>query len=364
MTPQTLTDATPKALVAEVAQPGILDRVILRPPSQRIPSLDGLRGLSIWAVMLAHSCMHFVNTPLHIHRVRDLLNTLGYSGVTTFFVISGFLITKLLLKERTRTSYIDLGRFYRRRAARILPVALFYILVVLLVAKVTLAQAVYALTFTTSYFFDHAATSLQQLWSLSVEEQFYLLWPLAMYLGTRSAKRYCWAIMIASPVVRILLKFHGYKQYSHLAPAIGDSLAAGCLLAFYEDQVRAFARKYLTSLPAFLMLCLATGVVTCFIYWRDIVVLWGAVSCMIALTICAAIERKDDILNKGFFVWTGLLSYSLYLWQQPFLVFDGPLNYFSARILMTFLLAYLSYQLVEQPALRGFNRLRLEGRAG
>jgi peptidoglycan/LPS O-acetylase OafA/YrhL len=364
MIPQTCTDATREALVAEPAQPSILERVFLRPPAQRIPSLDGLRGLSIWAVMLAHSCMHFVNTPLHIRRVKDLLNTLGYSGVTTFFVISGFLITKLLLKERTRTSHIDLGRFYRRRAARILPVALFYILVVLLVAKVTVGQAVYALTFTTTYFFDQAATPLQQLWSLSVEEQFYLLWPLAMFLGVRTAKRYCWAVMIASPVVRILLKYHGYRQYSHLAPAIGDSLAAGCLLAFYEGHVTAFARKYLISLPAFMTLCMATAVATCFIYWRDVVVLWGAVSCMIALTISAAIERKDDILNKGFLVWTGLLSYSLYLWQQPFLVFDGPLNYFSARILMTFLLACLSYQLIEQPALRRFNRFKLEGRAG
>jgi peptidoglycan/LPS O-acetylase OafA/YrhL len=349
MIPQICTDAPPNAQVEE--------RVAVK-PGQRIPSLDGLRGLSIWAVMLAHSSTHFVNTPLHIGHVDGWLNVLAYFGVTTFFVISGFLITKLLLKERTRTSHIDLGRFYRRRAARILPASLFYIVVVLLLAKITIPQTIYALTFTTSYFFDLAAKPLQQLWSLSVEEQFYLFWPLAMYLGTRTAKKYCWAIMIASPALRILLKYYGYKQYSHLAPAIGDSLAAGCLLAFYEDRVSAFARKYLISTAAFMALCLTTVATGFLLYRHDVVILWGAVACLLALTTSAAIERRDKILNKGVLVWTGLLSYSLYLWQQPFLVFDGPLNYFSARILMTFLLAYVSYRFVEQPALQGFNRVR------
>ncbi|MEA2261395.1 MAG: hypothetical protein QOJ51_4220, partial [Acidobacteriaceae bacterium] len=80
--------------------------------------------------------------------------------------------------------------------------------------------------------------------SLSVEEQFYLLWPLAFSLGVRSAKRSCWGIMFVSPIIRFFLKHHGYAQYAHLAPAIVDSLAAGCLLAFYENRVRAFGRKY------------------------------------------------------------------------------------------------------------------------
>jgi peptidoglycan/LPS O-acetylase OafA/YrhL len=226
------------------------------------------------------------------------------------------------------------------------------------VAKVTVAQAAYALTFTTSYFYDYAAKPLQQLWSLSVEEQFYLLWPLALYLGIRGAKKYCWAIVIASPIVRLVLKYHGYEQYGHLAPAIGDSVASGCLLAFYEDRISAFARKYLTSTAGFIMLFLVTVTAACYIYWIDFVGLWGVVNCLLVLTIGAAIERKDAILNKGFLVWSGLLSYSLYLWQQPFLVFDGPFNYFSVRILMTFLLAFISYRFVEQPALEIFNGAR------
>jgi peptidoglycan/LPS O-acetylase OafA/YrhL len=352
--PQAYTETVPTTLAAGGV--GAPEGVAPRPSSKRIPSLDGLRGFSIWTVMLAHASTHYVS-PHWRHAVK-LVNILSYFGVTTFFIISGFLITKLLLKERERTSRIDLGRFYRRRAARILPASLFYILVVVLVAKVTVAQAAYALTFTTSYFYDHAAKPLQQLWSLSVEEQFYLLWPLSLYLGLRSAKKYCWAIILVSPIVRLVLKYHGYEQYGHLAPAIGDSVAAGCLLAFYEDRIGAFARKRLTSTAGFIMLCLVTLTAACSIYWIDFVCLWGIVNCLLVLTIAAAIERKDAILNKGFLAWSGLLSYSLYLWQQPFLVFDGPFNYFSVRILMTFLLAYISYRFVEQPALEVFNGAR------
>jgi peptidoglycan/LPS O-acetylase OafA/YrhL len=342
-----------------------LERTLNRPKgsAQRIPSLDGLRGISIWAVMLAHASTHFAGTLLHVRRVHVLLAIMAYFGVTTFFVISGFLITKLLLREHMRTSRVNLGGFYRRRAVRILPAALSYILIVLLTAKVTAGQAACALTFTTTYFFDYAAKPLQQLWSLSVEEQFYLLWPLAFCFGVRNAKRYCWVIIFLSPIIRILLKHHGYTQYSHLAPAIGDSLTAGCLLAFYENQVAAFAKAHFRSTAAFLTLCLVTVSAGCLIYWRDAVLLWGIPPCLLALLISVAIERQDRLLNSGLLVWTGLLSYSLYLWQQPFLVFDGPLNYFSVRILMTFLMAYLSYRFIEQPVLNLYARRRSETHA-
>ena len=355
----------PVSVEADVQGAARFERTLVRPKisAQRIPSLDGLRGISIWTVMLAHASTHFAGTPLHIRRVHVLLAIMAYFGVTTFFVISGFLITKLLLREHMRTSRVDLGRFYLRRAVRIFPAALFYILIVLLMAKVTAGQAAYALTFTTTYFFDYAAKPLQQLWSLSVEEQFYLLWPLAFCFGVRNAKRYCWVIMFASPIIRILLKHHGYTQYSHLAPAIGDSLAAGCLLAFYEKQVAAFVKDHFRSTAVFLTLCLVTLSAGCLIYWRDAVLLWGVPPCLLALVISVAIEREDRLLNNGLLVWTGLLSYSLYLWQQPFLVFDGPLNYFSVRILMTFLMAYLSYRFIEQPVLNLYARRRSETHA-
>ena len=285
-------------------------------PAARIPSLDGLRGLSIWLVMLAHASGHFAGTSSTVRALHGFFAPAAYFGVTAFFVISGFLITSLLLKELDSTGRLDLARFYRRRAVRILPAALFYIAAILLFCKVTAAQALYAVTFTTSYFYDHAAIALQQLWSLSVEEQFYLLWPLALSFGARRAKRYCWLIIFISPLLRTVLKYHGYTQSAHLAPAIADSIACGCLLAFWERPLREWARRHLRSTPVFLTLCCFTAAVAAVLYRRDLVLLWGLVPILQAGIIAAAIERQDKVLNAGPLVGSGLLSYSLYLWQQ------------------------------------------------
>jgi peptidoglycan/LPS O-acetylase OafA/YrhL len=321
-------------------------------PSNRIPSLDGLRALSIAAVIMAHSANHFTTSFVHVRPLQYAFAILSYFGVTVFFVISGFLITTLLQREYLKTSRIDLGGFYRRRAARILPASLFYIAVILILGHPTWIQSLYALTFTTTYFSGEAYKPLQHLWSLSVEEQFYLLWPLVFATGIKNARRYCWVILAVSPVVRLVLYRSGYAEFFHCAPAIADSIGAGCLLAFYQDQVRNFVRKYFMSTVSFVALGTATVLAAGELYRIHLVLLWGAVPCLIALIVAAAIERKGSFLNSAPVVWVGLLSYSLYLWQQPFLAFDGPLNFLSVRLLLTFVMAYVSYRLVEQPMLR------------
>ena len=328
-----------------------------KPSLPRIPSLDGLRGISIWAVMLAHASGHFQQTPLHGHLMHSALSNLSYYGVTMFFVISGLLITSLLMREYSQSSTINLRHFYRRRTFRILPASLAYIGVVLAVGAPSRPQSVYALTFTTSFFFEQAYKPLQQLWSLSVEEQFYLLWPLIFLLGERRAKRCGLAVMLLCPMLRLFLKHRGYAEIEHLAPAIADSIGAGCLLALYYDKTGAFVSRYFVSDAGFFSLCVTSLAVSELVFRYHIVVLWGVVPCMIALIIRAAIERRDRILNSGPLVWSGLLSYSLYLWQQPFLVFDGPLNFFTARIVATIGAAYISYRFVEQPALGVLRRL-------
>src|SRR5690242_6636368 len=183
--------------------------------TNRISSLDGLRAISIWAVLLGHSSAHFISTPLHLRWIRNGTALLSYFGVTVFFVISGFLITTLLLREYGRTSEINLGRFYRRRAFRILPASLCYIAIVLLLGHPSIVQDVVAFTFTTTYFFTKAYLPLQHLWSLSVEEQFYLLWPLVFATGVWNARRYCWVIMALCPLVRVALMHTGDAEYSH-----------------------------------------------------------------------------------------------------------------------------------------------------
>jgi peptidoglycan/LPS O-acetylase OafA/YrhL len=319
-------------------------------PGKRIPSLDGLRALSIGAVLLGHGASHFAS-PLHNHSFGNL----SYFGVMVFFVLSGFLITTLLLQEHNKTGKIALKSFYRRRAARILPASLFYTAVILSlgrVSHVSRVQAVYALTFTTSYFFVQAHLLLQHLWSLSVEEQFYALWPLVFASGVRNARRYCWLIMFTAPIVRALLRPFGSPVYSHCAPAIADSIAAGCLLAFYGGTLRDVVRKYFISSAGFSCLAVCTIGIASVLYRLQLVWLWGIVPCMIAITVMAAIERRGAFLNSKPLVWTGLLSYSIYLWQQLFLTTEGPLHYLWLRLALTFGMAYLSYRIIEQPALR------------
>jgi peptidoglycan/LPS O-acetylase OafA/YrhL len=317
---------------------------------KRIPSLDGLRAFSILFVLLGHEVSHF-QTPLFAY--KKVFEILAYFGVTVFFVISGFLITFLLLREYERSGKIDLRAFFKRRAVRILPAVGFYILVIILLGHPDRMQALYSLTFTTSYAFGKAFTPLQHLWSLSVEEQFYLLWPLAFLGGLRSARVYCWLVVAIAPVCRLLLTRH---DVYHLFPCVTDSLACGCLLAFYYQPLKRLLIGKMSSAPAFSALCALTVFVGWFLYDQRLLLLWGIVPVLIGIVALIAIERKDYILNCRWVTWTGLLSYSLYLWQQPFLTLHGPFDNILARNICGIAAAILSYYLVEQPALKLFKR--------
>jgi peptidoglycan/LPS O-acetylase OafA/YrhL len=321
-------------------------------PSNRIPSLDGLRAISIFLVIMAHASSHFSESWIHIHSIRTSFALLSYFGVTIFFVISGFLITSLLIAEYSKNGRICLTEFYKRRSFRILPASLLYIGIVAVLGSPSINQLTYALTFTTTYFYQEAYTPLQHLWSLSVEEQFYLLWPLVFATGIRRAKLYCWVLLLAAPILRFALFGRGFMVYSHFAPAIADSVTAGCLLAFYQDNVSEFVRKYFRSTVSFVALSAGTALVAGELYRAHLVLLWGLIPCLIALIISAAIERKGAFLNSAPLIWVGLLSYSLYLWQQPFLVFDGPFNNLFVRLFLTLFMAYASYRFIEQPILQ------------
>ena len=212
---------------------GGMNHPVLTKPQRRIPSLDGLRGISIWAVIIAHSADHFLFSTVHSHHIRTVLSNCANLGVTIFFVISGFLITSILLTEQKRTSRIDVRRFYKKRAICIIPAFALYTGTILLLCDVSPRQIAYALTFTTSFFFWQAYKPLQHLWSLSVEEQFYLAWPLIFARGLGDAKRWCWLVLIACPIIRSILAHQGLVYLDHAA--VLDSIAAGCLLAFYRE---------------------------------------------------------------------------------------------------------------------------------
>ena len=142
---------------------------------KRIPSLDGLRTISIAMVFFGHL---YGTAGYPKNAVTEYLAQYAHVGVQVFFVISGFLITSLLKRERERTGRINFGNFYLRRTLRIFPAAFFYITVVAIVAHP--GYLAFAYTYMMCYAGQGRPWLLGHLWSLSVEEQFYLLWPLAV----------------------------------------------------------------------------------------------------------------------------------------------------------------------------------------
>ena len=168
-------------------------------PSSRIPSLDGLRALSISFVLLGHFAY---SAGFPIHRSWWTGAYAPY-GVRIFFIISGFLITTLLIQERQRTGSIDLKQFYIRRAYRILPAAYFYLIVVtiLFYSSLPYEYLVAAYTYLTSYAFR--ALGLAPSMVTFGEGAILLAWPFAMTLGVFLAPRLACFAIVAAPLLRL-----------------------------------------------------------------------------------------------------------------------------------------------------------------
>ena len=223
-------------------------------PVQRIASLDGLRALSISLVILSHSFGGEGILGYVLHRAGDV----GVLGVRVFFVISGFLITSLLLAEHRKTGAISLPWFYFRRTMRIFPAFYAFAAVMALVAALRVvaipaADFLFAVTYTMN-FIAEPAWALGHLWSLAVEEQFYLLWPATLcLLGLRRGFKAAVAVVILSPLVRFAcLYVPSARPLIGLAfPTIADPLAVGCLLAGL--------REWLGNQPRYLAFLRARG---------------------------------------------------------------------------------------------------------
>ena len=288
---------------------------------KRIPSLAGLRAISIVLVLISHAqrpgTHPFWFSLLFLH--ADL-------GVRVFFVISGFLITTILLKEPS------LKRFYSHRARRILPAfAVFLIAAILLGAP----KADWPYIFTWTVNFDpHPAWMIGHLWSLSVEEQFYILWPLAIaFTGRRTWTLIAVAAIFAFPLKAINPALH------YAFPVVCGPIALGCLLALYPIRVR---------VPAWVFVP--------FIIVLDAYDIRFVVNILVALCVARVVAVPPRVLNWPPLMWLGKISYSLYLFQQLF--FDSisgkpaiplpfPLNLAGALAVAT-----ASYYFIEQPIRR------------
>ena len=336
---------------------------------QRIPSLDGLRAISIVAVIAGHLAAGS-GLPLS-PRVLAILEHLPHLGVRVFFVISGFLITSLILREKEETGRFSLGNFYLRRAWRILPAA-YAMLLCLFVANLLhlismpVIDYVRALTYTMNYgpipnwFVGH-------LWSLSVEEQFYLIWP--FLLAFLSIRR-CRFIAAAFIVVSVLLRYHMTTQafedqwrLEFQFQYAGTAMAFGCLLAI--------DRQWLYGKRWFMRMCASgwTAPVACVVLLGNSILLRtsgaaGLCAADLITNLCVTVllvrftyapeGLVGRFLNARPVAFIGVISYSLYLWQQPF-TYAGVhawTNRFPFNLMMIALCALASYYLVERPTLR------------
>lgn len=302
----------------------------------------------------------------------------GSLGVQTFFVLSGFLITHLLLKELESSGTIRLRHFYFRRSLRIFPAFYFYLAVC---AAVTLAGWVpgslraflVAGTYTQNYL-GGGSELLEHTWSLSLEEQFYLFWPAALlWLGTRKgAKLAVWVILL-SPVSRVITYFLAPNHRSLINAMLHtglDSIMFGCLLAIlwrnprFNQIVRPLTRGWVATLAAAFTLVLAPVFLGARFRGAYIDVFGFTLNALCLSLILLYVVRKPEsltgrMLNTRMLRHIGVISYSLYLWQQIFTRNDG-LHFFPWNVPAIFAAAELSYWLVERPALR--LRERLESR--
>jgi peptidoglycan/LPS O-acetylase OafA/YrhL len=340
------------------------------PQAERhLRSLDGLRAISITLVLLGH-IWGTRNAPKMELGVGDY----AHLGVVVFFVISGFLITTLLLAEHEKTGTVSLKLFYARRALRIFPASYTYIACVFLLWLLGTYQwgadnFWYAVTYTVNYV-THPCWQLGHLWSLSIEEQFYLLWPLAFFL--LKPKKGLWfagAVVLLGPVARMIGWFFLHATpYRDLPifPLVADSLATGCVLAnakgWLEQQrwyLRLFHPVAALSLVA---LILATnrflGYTVVHVFGTSVINICIAI--LIHRSVYDSRDWVGQFLNWKPVAFVGVLSYSLYLWQQLLLDRKSTawVNAFPQNLLFAVGAALASYLLLEKPLLRLRHRLR------
>jgi peptidoglycan/LPS O-acetylase OafA/YrhL len=327
--------------------------------TKRIPSLDGLRAVSVLLVVLTHFTGEL---PLAINRA------MGNLGVRFFFVISGFLITSILLAELNKTASINLTKFYFRRTLRIFPAYYFYLLMIGLAAAVGILQIPFSsfispLTYTSNYIAP-GAWELGHSWSLAIEEQFYLLFPGLMVMTTLAVyRKLLILIVILSPLIRIIsywrLEGADFPIWFYFGFHTNiDALAIGCLLAIYQERLHRneHYKNFLGSSTAFFLLPLVIAAVVCNYTYQSlyhglgITLLNVSIVLMIDWLVVNHASLPGKFLNSRPLCFIGTLSYSIYLWQQPFSKFaaDKWWTHFPANFILIAVFSLLSYYFIEK----------------
>ena len=341
--------------------------------------IDGLRALAVLPVILFHAGFHVVSG--------------GFAGVDIFFVISGYLITTIILAEKQAGAF-TIVNFYERRARRILP-ALFVVMLTslpfawlwLLPADLkSFSQSLVAVSvfgsnilfwLTSNYF--ATATELKPLlhtWSLAVEEQYYVFFPLLLMLAWRLGRRWLLAILLVLAALSLAAAQWGSvaqpEATFYLLPTRGWELLIGAFVAFYftSGQVRTFSRptSELGSLAGLALLAYAIFAFDKQTPFPSLYTLAPTVGAALIILFASPQNTVGKLLGSRALVGVGLISYSAYLWHQPLFAFakhrslqEPGAALMGTLALVSLVLAYFSWKYVEAPfrSKQGFSRQQI-----
>jgi peptidoglycan/LPS O-acetylase OafA/YrhL len=313
-----------------------------------IPELDGIRAIAIVLVLLTHANFQ--------------LARFGYLGVQVFFSLSGFLITSILLLEKSNHE-LSLKGFYIRRAFRLLPALFVFLLFIQLynwifeegqrleaIQGEIIASLFYV--YNLSWLWNEGIL-ITHMWSLAVEEQFYLIWPLIFVL-LGGLRLFPWALF-GFILVSILFKiFIGSDVWYSLAQ---ESLFMGCLAAIINQNIKIQIPNWLNSMIFTSLIILGvflTNISTSF--ERLLPWMVGFIACIPIISFTNG--EKNQLLSNSIIVYLGKLSYSLYLWHVPiFKWFQWystiePWQGFMLKFIVTFFISATSYHFIEKPMIK------------
>jgi peptidoglycan/LPS O-acetylase OafA/YrhL len=338
------------------------------------PYLDGLRAVAVYLVVAFHAGLGLVSG--------------GFIGVDIFFVLSGFLVTGILIRDLASTGHVRWRMFYSRRVRRILPASLIALVVTALVYAIVASPLEMfdalggfraAFFYVGNWFFIHQATDyfaanvngspVLHFWSLAVEEQFYFVWPLllgAIYLVAGRMRRRWWvlrgvvlALGVASAVQALHIGATNLDRAYYGTDTRAYQLLAGAALVLTPQllhlgrRLRA-AAGVVSALALAAILVLATSAITMSAITRGV---WVA---LLAVVLIASLENATGgpakgVLSSPGFTYLGRISYGIYLWHWPVIVIamhgrsPSPLELFAIATPTATALAALSFHLIEHP---------------
>ncbi len=337
------------------------------------PEIDGLRAIAVCAVILYHAQITILGQPFMG----------GFIGVDIFFVISGYLITSIILKELLTTGSFSFKHFYERRIRRILPALLFVMLVSLPFAWMCLLPSsfvdfsksiLYSLGFSSNFYFHYSGQQygaesgllkpFLHTWSLSVEEQYYILFPIVLLITFKYFRKYLIHTLILGFLISLGLAEWGSRNYPSASFYFLHTrmweLLAGSLLAYYEiNNGHRSKNKILNLILPFTGLILI-GHSILFFNDRMFHPSFFTLSSIIGVCLIIWFSNKDEIITKilstKLFVGFGLISYSLYLWHYPIFAFVkttglvmGNMTFKLLLIPILLICSVISYHFIEKP---------------